>query len=95
MNRMTMEERQRLTVRTMGTEDIHTVEWEETEYDGDTQGREKGRTESEDHQSADETLPTVQASSPKRPKELKVERHGEKPQERRRSRTRATCPKTQ
>ena len=95
MNKMTMEGRQRTTARTMDMEDIHTVEREETEYDGDTQSRGKERTESKDHRSEDETLPTVKATSPKRPKRLKVESHGEKPQERRRCRARATFSKTQ
>jgi hypothetical protein len=95
MNKMTIGERQRPTVRKMDTEDIHTVEREGTKYDDDTQGWGKGPTESEYHQSEEESLPTVQAPSPKRPKKLKVEKPGEKPQERRKSRMRAVLPKSQ
>ena len=60
----------------------------------DMQGRGLEQTESRFHQSEDEATPTVQAPSPKRPKKLKVERQGENPQERRRSRTRTSSLKT-
>jgi len=62
----------------------------EEDYVSDMQGRRLEQTESRFHQLEDEASPTVQAPSPKRPKKLKVERQGEKPQEGQISRTRAS-----
>jgi hypothetical protein len=87
-------EGQKSTVRTTNEGEVHTLRREQTDYSSDTQWRGKGRTDSSHYRSEDELLMTAQLSSPKRCKNLKVERHGEKPQERRRSRTRNTFSKT-
>jgi len=94
MNRITIGERQRPTLRKMDTEDIDTVERDGTEYDDDTQKR--GR----DGRGVNITIPRTNRYrlyrhlSPSGQKN-KVEKPGGKLQERRRSRTRAYLPKSQ
>jgi hypothetical protein len=60
----------------MDVGEVHMAGREEKEYGEDTQERRKGCTESEHQHTEEEMLPAAQASSPKRPKELKVEMHG-------------------
>jgi hypothetical protein len=74
--------------RLRDTEVTHDMTRTEEEYGSDTQGRDLEKTESNIQKSVDEGSTIVQAPSPKRPKKLKVGRHGEKPPDGRRSRTR-------
>ena len=78
----------------MDMDDTQKKSRSEDDYVSDMQERSLEQMEVRSLQSEDESAPSVQASSPKRPKKLKVERQGEKTQERRRSRTRASSLKT-
>jgi len=93
MNRAETEERQKATMRTMDIGEVYASRRKETEYGGDAQGLVKERKEIGHHPSEDELSPIAQSSRPKLPKKLKVERHGFKRQERRKSSTRTVFPK--
>jgi len=75
----------------MVTEDTQKKSRSEDDYVSDMQERSLEQMEVRSLQSEDESAPTVQAPSPKK---LKVKRQEEKPQEGRRSRTRAFSLKT-
>ena len=86
--------RQKSKGQMMVTEDSQKKSRSEDDYVNNMQEQSLEQMEVRSLQSEDESAPSVQASSPKRPKKLKVERQGEKTQERRRSRTRASSLKT-
>jgi hypothetical protein len=93
MNKEESQVRQKSIGRMMITEDTQKKSRSEDDYVSDRQERSLEQMEVRSLQSEDESAPTVQAPSPKRPKKLKVERQGENPQEGR-SRTRASSLKT-
>jgi hypothetical protein len=89
------EVRQRPTTLTMDAEDKQTEEMQILEHDGDSPERGRGWRGSEHRHAEDDATPPAQATSPKRSKKLKTDRHGDNPPERRRSRTRTITTKTQ
>ena len=89
------EVRQRPTTLTMDTEDKQTEEMQVPEHDGETPERGRGWRGSEHRHAEDDATPPAQATSPKRSKKLKTDRHGDNPPDRRRSRTRTITTKTQ
>jgi hypothetical protein len=93
--RRAKEVRQRPTTLTMDTEDEQTEELQVPEHDGETPERRMGWRGSEHRHAEDDATPPVQATSPKRSKKLKTDRHANNTTERRRSRTRTITTKTQ
>jgi len=88
------EMRQRPITLTMDTDDKQKEEMQVPEHDAETLVRRRGWRGSEHHQAEDDATPPAQATSPKRSKKLKTDRHGDDPPERR-SRTRTIITKTQ
>jgi len=76
------------------TEDSQKKSRSEDDYVNNMQEQILEQMEVRSLQSEDESAPSGQAPSPKRPKKLKAEKQGENPQERRRSRTRVYSLKT-
>jgi hypothetical protein len=93
--RRAKEVRQKPTTSTMDTEDEQTEERQVPERDGETPKRGMGWRGSQHRYAEDDTTLPAQATSPKRSKKLKTDRHGDNPPERRRSRTRTITTKTQ
>jgi hypothetical protein len=93
--RRAKEVRQKPMALTTDTEDVQTNERQVPEQDEETPERGRGRRGSEHRQAEDDATPPAQATSPKRSKKLKKDRHGDNPPERKRSRTRTIITKTQ
>jgi len=93
--RRAKEVRQRPTTLTMDTEDEHAEEMQLPENDGETPELGRGWRGIEHRHAEDHATPPAQATSPKRSKKLKTDRHGDNPPERRRIRTRTITTKTQ
>jgi len=95
MIRRAKEVRQRPTTLTIDMEDEQTEERQVPKHDGETPERGRGWRGSEHRHAEDDATPPAQATSPKRSKKLKTDRHGDNPLERRTSRTRTITTKTQ
>jgi hypothetical protein len=93
--RRAKEIRQKTMTLTMDTEDEQTIERQVPEHDDETPERGRGRRGSEHRQAEDDATPQTQATSPKRSKKLKTDRHGDNHPERTRSRTRTITTNAQ
>jgi hypothetical protein len=88
------QERQKSTGKLMVKEDAQKKSRSDEDYVNTMQDQSLEQMEVRSLKSEDDSAPSVQAPSPKRPKKLKVEKQEEKPQEwRRTSKTRASSLK--